>query len=53
MSEKNGYIPFGDEWKAEIMKLSKAELVEKLSDALSWRNYFKAEWEELKCRTIQ
>ena len=29
----NEYIPFGDEWKKEMMKLTKAELIELLRKA--------------------
>jgi hypothetical protein len=30
----NEYIPFGDEWKKEVMKLRKADIVEMLAKAL-------------------
>jgi hypothetical protein len=30
----NEYTPFGDEWKKEVMKLRKADIVEMLAKAL-------------------
>ena len=33
-SHPQEYVPFGDEWRKEVMKLRKADLVEMLRDAL-------------------